>query len=597
MPWCRTSATSRTRRRIRFATRGVPRARRAISSAASSAISTPRMPRRAANDRRELLPLVVPEPERHPEAVAQRRRQETRARRRADERERRQVERQRPRSRALADDDVEPEVLERRVEDLLDRAVEAMDLVDEEDVPLLEAGEDRGHVALALERGPGDRANADAELLANDRRERRLPETRRAGEQDVVERLAASLRRRRARSRAAPSSRSCPTKSSSERGRSDCSSSSSPRRISGPGTGWSRGAPERLAHALLDRQLGIDAGERSLGLDERVAELDERVARDERRAGPRLAGDASAARRASPSSSSTTRCAVFLPIPGIASKRAVSSSAIARRSSAGVEPETIASATLGPMPLTPSRAGRRGRARPRRRSRRAAARPRARGGTSRPSPPSRRRRAAGRSASPARGSRRRRRRRRGRRGVRPTGLPRSREITAAPPLERRRQRMADRDGERVRRVVRRRHRVEREDHPHHPLHLPLLGASVAAHRLLDPRGRVLGAFDAGGGGRDEHGAARLPDGERDAGVGTHVGLLERDGVRLVLRDELPHSRRRSSAAARRAARAAGVRQHPDTPARRRPSLPWTIPYPHVAVPGSMPRTFTYGRYS
>ena len=37
-------------------------------------------------------------------------------------------------------------------------------------------------------------------------------------------------------------------------------------------------------------------------------------------------------------SSSTTRCAVFLPMPGIASKRAVSSSAIARRSSAGVEP-------------------------------------------------------------------------------------------------------------------------------------------------------------------------------------------------------------------------------------------------------------------
>ena len=54
-------------------------------------------------------------------------------------------------------------------------------------------------------------------------------------------------------------------------------------------------------------------------------------------------------------SSSTTRCAVFLPMPGIASKRAVSSSAIARRSSVGVEPETIASATFGPTPLTLSR--------------------------------------------------------------------------------------------------------------------------------------------------------------------------------------------------------------------------------------------------
>ena len=42
-PSCRTCATSRTRRRMRFATRGVPRARAAISSAASSSVSTPRI--------------------------------------------------------------------------------------------------------------------------------------------------------------------------------------------------------------------------------------------------------------------------------------------------------------------------------------------------------------------------------------------------------------------------------------------------------------------------------------------------------------------------------------------------------------------------
>ena len=115
--------------------------------------------------------------------------------RRADERERRQVERERARGRPLADDDVEPEVLERRVEDLLDRAVEPVDLVDEEDVALLEAGQDRGHVALALERRAGDRADADAELLADDEREPRLAEPRRPDEQHVVERLAARLRR------------------------------------------------------------------------------------------------------------------------------------------------------------------------------------------------------------------------------------------------------------------------------------------------------------------------------------------------------------------------------------------------------------------
>src|SRR6187200_1937951 len=42
---------------------------------------------------------------------------------------------------------------------------------------------------------------------------------------------------------------------------------------------------------------------------------------------------------------------------------------------------------------------------------------------------------------------------------------------------------------------------------------------------------------------------------------------------------------------------ADVRQHPDATAWRRPSLPWTSPYPHAAVPGSMPRTFTYGSYA
>src|SRR5207245_3194913 len=109
----------------------------------------------------------------------------------ADERERRQVERERAGGRALADDDVEPEVLERRVQDLLDRAVQPVDLVDEENVVLVEGRQDRRYVALALERRPGDRAQADTELLANDVGEARLAESGRADQKQVVERLAA----------------------------------------------------------------------------------------------------------------------------------------------------------------------------------------------------------------------------------------------------------------------------------------------------------------------------------------------------------------------------------------------------------------------
>ena len=152
------------------------------------------MPGRAAHDRAELVRLVVPEPEGHAEAVAQRRRQQAGSRRRADEREGRQVDRQRARGGALAEDDVEPEVLERRVEDLLGGAVEAVDLVDEEHVARLDRRQDRGDVLL-LERRPGDGAEADAELLADDLRQGRLAEPRRPGEEHVVERLAAPLGR------------------------------------------------------------------------------------------------------------------------------------------------------------------------------------------------------------------------------------------------------------------------------------------------------------------------------------------------------------------------------------------------------------------
>ena len=106
-----------------------------------------------ADDHRELDGVVELEPEGHSEPVAQRRGQQTGARRRPHEREGRQIKRQRPRSRALADDDVEPEVLEGRVEDLLDRAIQPMDLVHEEDVAVLERGEDRGHVPFSLETG------------------------------------------------------------------------------------------------------------------------------------------------------------------------------------------------------------------------------------------------------------------------------------------------------------------------------------------------------------------------------------------------------------------------------------------------------------
>ena len=113
------------------------------------------------------------------------------ARRRADERERRQRQADARRRRALADDDVELEVLHRRVEDLLDGPRQAVDLVDEQDVALLELGEDGGQVAGPLERRARRDVQGDAHLGGGDAGQRRLAEPGRPGEQQVVDGLAA----------------------------------------------------------------------------------------------------------------------------------------------------------------------------------------------------------------------------------------------------------------------------------------------------------------------------------------------------------------------------------------------------------------------
>ena len=158
--------------------RGVPRARRAISCAPAPSTSTPRMPAARADDRLEVGDLVVVEPRDETEAIAQRPGDRAGACGGADEREAREVESDRPRRRSLAEHDVELEVLHRRVEHLLDRAWQAMDLVDEQHVALVELGEDRGEVAGALERGSRGDLHLHAELDGDDAGERGLAQTR-----------------------------------------------------------------------------------------------------------------------------------------------------------------------------------------------------------------------------------------------------------------------------------------------------------------------------------------------------------------------------------------------------------------------------------
>ena len=107
----------------------------------------------------------------------------------------RQVDADRARARTLADDQIELKILHRRIEDLLDRRRQAVDLVDEQHVARLQVGQQRREVAGALDHRARGGAEPDPHLARDDLRQGGLAEPRRAGKQHMVERLAAGLGR------------------------------------------------------------------------------------------------------------------------------------------------------------------------------------------------------------------------------------------------------------------------------------------------------------------------------------------------------------------------------------------------------------------
>ena len=311
----------------------------------------------------QLVGVVVVEPGDEPEAVAQRAGDHAGAGGGADERERRHRQADARRRRALADDDVELEVLHRRVEDLLDGARQPVDLVDEQHVAVLELGEDRGQVAGPLERRARRDVQVDAHLGGDDAGQRGLAEPGRAGEQQVVDRLARVGGPPRARSRRCSLSSRWPTNSSSARGRSPASSStsdsitsSSADRCRGRGTRHARRAPSDFSASRSS--VAASASERQLAqhvadLVGAVAEAGQRLAHvgDRRR---RPAGDRRRRRAPAPSSrsrsSTSRRSAVFLPTPGTSVSAATSLLATMSTSAAGGWVARIAIASAGPTP-------------------------------------------------------------------------------------------------------------------------------------------------------------------------------------------------------------------------------------------------------
>ena len=141
------------------------------------------------DDRAQFVVVVVVEPGDEAETVAKRTGDHAGSGGGADEGERRHRQADTRCCRPLADHDVELEVLHRRIQDLLDRSRQSVDLVDEQHVAVLEFGEDRRQIAGAFQRRTRRDVQVDAHLGGHDAGQRGLAEAGRAGEQQVIDRL------------------------------------------------------------------------------------------------------------------------------------------------------------------------------------------------------------------------------------------------------------------------------------------------------------------------------------------------------------------------------------------------------------------------
>ena len=175
--------------------RGVPRERPAISAAPSLGEAEAEQAGAAGDDLAQFLRRVEHQPQRDAEAVAQRRGQQAGPRGGADQGEGRQVDPHAARGGSFADDQVELEIFHRRVQDFLDRGLQPMDFVDEQHIPGLKVGQDRGKVAGLGDHRAGGRAETDPKFAGDDLRQRGLAQAGRPVQQDMIQRLAAGFRR------------------------------------------------------------------------------------------------------------------------------------------------------------------------------------------------------------------------------------------------------------------------------------------------------------------------------------------------------------------------------------------------------------------
>ncbi len=145
----------------------------------------------APKDRGQILDRVVVETVGDAEAGSEWGTQQTRAGRGADEGEAREVQADGAGGGALVDHDIDAKILNGGVEVLLDDFGEAVNFVDKEDIPLLEAGEESGKVAGFFDGGTRGGADGGVHFRAEDVGERGFSQPGRTAEKEMVERLLA----------------------------------------------------------------------------------------------------------------------------------------------------------------------------------------------------------------------------------------------------------------------------------------------------------------------------------------------------------------------------------------------------------------------
>ena len=146
------------------------------------------------NDLEQIAWFVEIQPMHDAEARAQRRGDEPRARRRSHQREMAQMKRMNPRARPLPDDQVHAKVLHRGIEHLFDGGLQAMNLIEKKNFADLERSENRRQITFPLEHRPSAGLDRHFQLVGDDLRQRGLAQSRRAVQQDMIERLAAAPR-------------------------------------------------------------------------------------------------------------------------------------------------------------------------------------------------------------------------------------------------------------------------------------------------------------------------------------------------------------------------------------------------------------------